>query len=494
MINLSKPYINHPRFQPGSLKAYLIAGAIIAVATVGRLALNPWVSGLPYVVFFPAVILATFLCGSAGGFLAFVLSVLAAWLFIFPSEISYLPIYQTALFGVGAVTVVVVVGAMRAATADVRRLNETLRISEGKFRGLLESAPDAMVIVDERRRIALINARTEDLFGYRRAELLGQPIEMLLPERGREKYLAQLAALTSDPPATSKGPVVDLNGIGKSGAGFPIEVSLGLLRTEAGILVSNAIRDITARKQIEATLAQASKAKSDFLASVSHELRTPLNAIIGFSEMIRDAVMGPLDARYREYGGDINESGRHLQKIINDILDISKIEGGRLELRDEIVSIAETADTCRRMVEAMALSADVSLSVDVSGSLPFIRSDQLRFQQILLNLMSNAVKFTPAGGCVRVSAAIEADGAVIAVEDTGIGMKKEDIAIALEPFRQIDGPQNRRFVGTGLGLPLAKALVELHGGRLDIESAPGAGTTVRVRLPSERIADVAARA
>ena len=317
---------------------------------------------------------------------------------------------------------------------------------------------------------------------------------MLLPERSREKYLAQLAALTGDAPATSKGPVVDLNGIGKSGAGFPIEVSLGLLRTEAGILVSNAIRDITARKQIEATLAQASKAKSDFLASVSHELRTPLNAIIGFSEMIRDAVMGPLDARYREYGGDINESGRHLQKIINDILDISKIEGGRLELRDEIVSIAETADTCRRMVEAMAVSADVSLSVDVSGSLPFIRSDQLRFQQILLNLMSNAVKFTPAGGCVRLSAAIEADGAVIAVEDTGIGMKKEDIAIALELFRQIDGPQNRRFVGTGLGLPLAKALVELHGGRLDIESAPGAGTTVRVRLPSERIADVAARA
>lgn len=494
MINVSKPYINHPSFQAGSLNAYFIAGAIVAIATALRLALNPWVPGLPYVVFFPAVILVTFLCGSAAGFLAFILSVLSAWLFIFPSEIAYLPIYQTGLFGVGTVTVVVVIGAMRAATADVRRLNETLRISEGKFRGLLESAPDAMVIVDERHRIALINARTEDLFGYRRAELLGQPIEMLMPERNREKYLAQLAALTTSLSAMSRGPVVDLDGIGKNGTEFPIEVSLGLLKTEAGVLVSNAIRDITERKRIEASLAQASKAKSDFLASVSHELRTPLNAIIGFSEMIRDAVVGPLDARYREYGGDINESGRHLQSIINDILDISKIEGGRLELRDEIVSIAETADTCRRIVEAMAVASNVSLSIEVSGSLPFIRSDQLRFQQILLNLMSNAVKFTPAGGRVTLSASIENDGAVIAVEDTGIGMKEEDIAIALEPFRQIDGPQNRRFVGTGLGLPLAKALVELHGGRLDIQSAPAAGTTVRIRLPAERIVGAAVRA
>ena len=278
----------------------------------------------------------------------------------------------------------------------------------------------------------------------------------------------------------------------RTGTEFPIEVSLGPLRTEAGILVSNAIRDITARRQIEARLAEASKAKSDFLASVSHELRTPLNAIIGFSEMIRDAVIGPLDASYREYGGDINESGRHLQNIINDILDISKIEGGRLELRDEIVSIGETAEACRRIVAAMAEAAGVSLSLNISGALPLIRSDQVRFRQILLNLMSNAVKFTPAGGRVRVSASIEADGAVITVEDSGIGMKAEDIAIALEPFRQIDGPLSRRFDGTGLGLPLAKALVELHGGRLEIQSAPAAGTLVRILLPLERMTDAAA--
>ena len=492
MINVSKLNIDRPRFQPKSLLAYLVAGLIVVVATALRLTLTSWVAGMPFVVFFPAVILATFLCGSAAGFLATLLSIASAWLFIFPSEISYLSIYQTALFVVGAVTVAAVIGAMRAATADVRRLNKTLRVSEGKFRGLLETAPDAMVIVDEQHRIALINAQTEDLFGYRRAELLDQPIEMLIPDRNRGKYLAQLAALRDNGWLTPMGRVIELDGIRKDGTEFPIEVSLGPFKTEVGILVSNAIRDITARRQIEASLAEASKAKSDFLANVSHELRTPLNAIIGFSELIRDAVIGPLDARYREYGGDINGSGRHLQKIINDILDISKIEGGRLELRNEVVSIGDTAEACRRIVEAMALTAGVSLSINVSGSLPPIRSDEVRFQQILLNLMSNAVKFTPAGGHVTVSASIEADGAVIVVEDTGIGMKQEDIAIALEPFRQIDGGLTRRFDGTGLGLPLAKALVELHGGRLDIQSTPAAGTTVRIRLPSERIMDTAA--
>ena len=492
MIKFSKLYIDRPHFRPESTKAHLVAGLIVAIATALRLTLNPWVAGMPFVVFFPATIVATFLCGSTAGFLAGLLSVLSAWLFIIPSENSQLSIYQTALFGVGTVTVVAVIAVMRAAAADVRRSNETLRVSEEKFRGLLESAPDAMIIVDEKHRIALINAQAEDLFGYRREELLGQPIEMLVPEQDREKYLAQLAAFMINPWVAPMGRMIDLHGVRKDGTEFPIEVSLGPLRTEAGILVSNGIRDITARRQIEARLAEASKAKSDFLAGLSHELRTPLNAIMVFSEMIRDAANGPLDASYREYGGDINESGRHLQNIINDILDISKIEGGRLELRDEIVSIGEIAEACRRIVAAMAEVAGVSLSINVPGSLPLIRSDRIRFQQILLNLMSNAVKFTPSGGRVSLSASIETDGAVITVQDTGIGMKAEDIPIALEPFRQIDGALSRRFDGTGLGLPLAKALVELHGGRLEIQSAPAAGTMVRILLPLERMADAAA--
>jgi signal transduction histidine kinase len=246
----------------------------------------------------------------------------------------------------------------------------------------------------------------------------------------------------------------------------------------------------------EAQLAEASRAKSEFIARMSHELRTPLNAIIGFSEMIREAMIGPLDARYRAYGGDIHSAGRHLQNVINDILDISKIEGGRLELRDELVSIEDMLESSRRIVAAMAEATGVALSLDIPASLPLLRCDALRFRQILLNLMSNAVKFTPAGGSVTVSASIESGYALITVADTGIGMRADDIAIALQPFRQVGGGAGdaltRRFAGTGLGLPLAKALVDLHGGTLAIESAPERGTKVSIRLPPERKAAAAA--
>jgi signal transduction histidine kinase len=245
----------------------------------------------------------------------------------------------------------------------------------------------------------------------------------------------------------------------------------------------------------EAQLAEASRAKSEFIARMSHELRTPLNAIIGFSEMIREAMIGPLDARYRSYGADIHSAGRHLQNVINDILDIAKIEGGRLELQDEPVSIIDALESCRRIVAPMAEATGVALSLDVPPSLPLMRCDALRFRQILLNLMSNAVKFTPSGGFATVAAAIEDGFAIITVADTGIGMRQEDIAIALEPFRQVSNDAGRvltrRFGGTGLGLPLAKTLVELHGGTLAIESAPRRGTKVRIRLPLERAAAAA---
>lgn len=487
MIDLSKLYIDRPCFRPESVKAYLVAGLIVAAATLLRLELKPWLAGLPFITLFPAIIVTTFICGSVAGLFALLSALLSAWFLIIPPELSHLSIYQTFGFLIGSVTVIAVIGAMRAATGNVRRLNETLRISEGQFRGLLESAPDAMIIVDENRHIALVNVQTETLFGYARDEILGQPVEMLVPERSRAKYIGQLDRFMANSSLLPTDRVIDLHGLRKGGAEFPVEVSLGLLKTETGILVSSSIRDITAWRQIEASLAEASKSKSDFLASVSHELRTPLNAILGFSEVMRDAIMGPLAPRYRDYAGDINTSARHLQAIINDILDISKVENGRLELREEAVSIGETIEACRRIVRPMAETANVSLSFDMPDPLPLIRADRVRFKQILLNLISNAVKFTPAGGRVDLSAWIEADGPIVEVKDTGIGMTAEHIAIALEPFRQIDGALSRRFDGTGLGLPLANALAELHGGRLDIESALGEGTTARIRLPPDRV-------
>ena len=268
--------------------------------------------------------------------------------------------------------------------------------------------------------------------------------------------------------------------------GFGALTMVGIIATMRA--ASEKMRRINVNLRLsEARLADASKAKSEFIARMSHELRTPLNAIIGFSEMIREAMVGPLDARYRGYGADINSAGLHLQNVINDILDISKIEGGRLELRDEAVEIEDMIESCRRIVAAMAEASGVALSIDVSETLPLLRCDALRFRQILLNIMSNAVKFTPNGGDVTVSARAADGFAIITVADTGIGMRTEDIAIALEPFRQVSGDEydvlTRRFDGTGLGLPLAKALVELHGGTLAIESTLHRGTTVQVRLP-----------
>jgi protein-histidine pros-kinase len=486
--------IDRPRFRPGSPQAFGVAIAIAAVAIVLRVMLTPWImplplASVPFITLFPGVIIAACLCGSRAGFAAALLSIAGAWLFIL-APVSYVGLYQTATFVVGTTVLIAIIGAMRAATENVRRLNETLRISEGKFRGLLESAPDAMIIVDEAQRIVLLNAATEKMFGYRRDEILGQPIELLVAE---DRRAISRENLTSFIAGDALADEID-NPCARRANGnlFPVEVSLARLKTETGVLVSHAIRDITERRAIEASLAEASQAKSDFLARMSHELRTPLNAIIGFSEVIRDAVVGPVDVRYRGYGGDIAAAGRHLQNIINDILDISKIEGGRLELRDEVVAIDDLAESCRRIVAAMAEMADVALYVDIPSALPPVRSDALRLKQILLNLMSNAVKFTPAGGSVRVSAGVDANGATISVQDTGIGMKPDEIAIALQPFRQIDGASTHDFDGTGLGLPLAKALIELHDGRLEIESVPDNGTTVRIRLPQERIAAVAA--
>ena len=234
----------------------------------------------------------------------------------------------------------------------------------------------------------------------------------------------------------------------------------------------------------------SSRVKSQFLANMSHELRTPLNAIIGFSEMIRDAIMGPVASRYREYAHDIHSCGRLLLGVISDVLDLSKVEVGRLDLHDEHVDLAKVVGDCHRLISERVKTGRLALAIDLPPELPMLRGDELRLKQIVLNLLSNAVKFTPPGGRVALTAAVAPDGALaLSVSDTGIGMKPEEIPIALEPFRQIDSVHTRRFEGTGLGLPLARTLAELHGGTLHIISAPGRGTTVTVIFPPDRLID-----
>jgi signal transduction histidine kinase len=246
-------------------------------------------------------------------------------------------------------------------------------------------------------------------------------------------------------------------------------------------------------KTIEVTLAleaaaAASQAKSQFLAAMSHELRTPLNAIIGFSEMLNREMFGSLgDVRYRDYARNIFDSGNHLLGLINDVLDFSKLEAGRFELQDEAVDVAKIVTDTAAIIGQQAERGSLHLSLDLAQPLPRVRADGRRLRQILLNLISNAIKFTPEGGDVKVSAAIVDGDLVFVVADTGIGMSADDIPKALTRFGQIDSSFSRKYDGTGLGLPLSKRLAELHGGSLQIESVLGNGTTVTVRLPRERV-------
>jgi len=262
---------------------------------------------------------------------------------------------------------------------------------------------------------------------------------------------------------------------------------------DGGLLIT--YTDTTERKRVEADLRRArdeaelaSRSKTEFLANMSHELRTPLNAVIGFSDVLIGEIFGPLgDVRYRDYVHDIRDSGNHLLNLINDVLDVAKIEFGRIELIEESVPLGEVIDACARLVRDRAEAAGVTLATELPADLPALRADVRRMKQILINLLSNAVKFTPSGGQVTIAASIDEGGLALAVTDTGIGMAPEDLSIALQPFGQIDSRLARKYQGTGLGLPLTKAMVELHGGHLELISAPGQGTTARVRLPRERI-------
>jgi len=234
----------------------------------------------------------------------------------------------------------------------------------------------------------------------------------------------------------------------------------------------------------------ASRQKTEFLANVSHELRTPLNAIIGFAEVMHMELLGPMgNPQYRGYVGDIHDSARHLLGLINDILDVAKIEAGRAELTETTVPVRALFDAVARLIRERSVRAEVRLDVDMQPDLPPLFADERKLKQILINLLSNSVKFTPAGGAIRMNAALDpADGdLVITIADTGIGIAPEDITRVMEPFGQVDNPINRKFRGTGLGLPLTKGLVELHGGSFAIESTPGVGTTVTLRFPARRL-------
>lgn len=383
---------------------------------------------------------------------------------------------------------------LRAAVERSEEANERLRRSEEYFRNMVEGSSEAIVLIDVvSDEIVDANDEAGRLLGYPHDALMSVPVSSLYG--GQMPALQEYAAEVG---LGNRGRIARFNWQPRTGETIPVELSASMIDLAGRSVMLVQARDMTERDRVEQALRDAkeaaenaSRAKTEFLANMSHELRTPLNAVIGFSEIMQAEMFGPLgDDRYKDYTNDIVESARHLLNIINDILDVSKAEAGQLELLEGEVDAARVIASSLLLVEERALRDGVTITIAPCDDLPKLFADQRKLIQIFVNLLSNAAKFTPQGGRVEVAVSLASDGALcFTVSDTGIGMSEEDIVTALVPFGQIDSALSRRYEGTGLGLPLVKAFVELHGGSLDIASVLGEGTRVTVTMPPRRVID-----
>ena len=387
----------------------------------------------------------------------------------------------------GMVTTVIDVTARRKAEADRQS-------SEAYFRMMANSAPVLVWACDEAGQITFLNRRWLEFRGGSLEQERARPwADIVHPEDAANFFAVFDEAISTRQTHTCEYRLRRHDGQYR----WIILTAVPRLEGDgalAGFLGS--ALDITDRKRDEDMLRQskdqavaASRTKSELLANMSHELRTPLNAIIGFSEIMKDEMFGPLGhVSYQEYAHDIHESGKHLLTLINDILDVSKAEAGKIELDEELVDVRPVMESCVRLVKARAEANGLALEIKLPGNPPKLFADERRVKQIFLNLLSNAVKFTLPGGRVHVDATQRADGSLaLTVNDTGIGIAPEDLPRVLAPFGQAESGLNRKYDGTGLGLTLTKALVELHGGTLEIDSVKGVGTKVSAVFPAARV-------
>ena len=360
----------------------------------------------------------------------------------------------------------------------------------------LDALGASVIVLDPAGGLVLVNRRAADVTGHTASELVGKTLwDTVLPAKEASRFEALFARVLA-----GEGPLTVLSAFRtKTGEEVILQHTLTVIPAGGGgiahiVAASNPVGEPIAAERIAvaavAAAESARRAMSQYFAHVGHEARTPLNAIIGFAEILARQLFGPLGhTKYVEYAKTIEDSGNHLLAIINDILDLSKADAGMLEIEDGLADICQSIMASARMMEERAERAGVAIEIDCPSDLPAIRGDVRKVRQALINLLSNGIKFTPAGGRVSVGAHIGVTGElVITVADTGVGMAPEDIPRAMAPFSQVASPVAEWEQGTGLGLSIVKALVELHDGTFELESAAGRGTTATMRFPASRVA------
>jgi PAS domain S-box-containing protein len=379
----------------------------------------------------------------------------------------------------------------------IRTLETELRAGEAEMRELhaiLDTATDGVAVLDEEGQILSLNRAGEALFGFDQNEVAGESFTILLAKESQAAAVEYLAGLRLSGVASVLNDGRDVIGRARQGGSIPLFMTLGRVGAAGKPKFCAVLRDMTSWKKAERELREArteaetaSALKSDFLAKISHEIRTPLNAILGFAEVIMEERFGPVgNDRYKDYLKDIHASGSHVMSLVNDLLDLSKIEAGKLELNFGSVDANRIVSECVSLIQPQAARERVIVRLSLAPRLPNIVADERALRQIVLNLLSNAVKFNEPGGQVIVSSALtDAGHAVIRIRDTGIGMSEADIETALEPFRQV--ATARHTTGTGLGLPLTKALVEANRASFSIKSKKAEGTLVEVAFPPTRV-------
>ncbi|MYM68175.1 PAS domain S-box protein [Pseudoduganella sp. FT55W] len=369
------------------------------------------------------------------------------------------------------------------------------KLVAARYDGILESMPDAIIMANTAGRVVLANSQAERLFGYPRGALRGIVLEQLMPLRFRGAHMAHRTGYAAQPQVRPMGSGRDLYGLRSDGAEFPVEISLSPIDTEEGVLVMSAIRDISERKQFEQALqeknvelAKAVAAKDRFLTGMSHELRTPLNAIIGFTGTMLMKLPGPINDEQNKQLRMVQSSARHLLSLINDLLDLTRIESGKVELDVAPLPCRALIDEVLTSFKPQARSKGLALEFEASAEELTVSSDRRAVQQILMNLLHNAIKFTN-NGTVLVRLAKSMVGtracATISVSDTGIGIAAEQRDDMFQAFSQLDAAALRQFEGTGLGLHLSRKLASLLHGEILFDSEYGVGSVFTLALPLE---------